>query len=272
MNNIFTSRNSRSLKRKLGVRANRPLPHFLGIGTQKGGTTSLYWLLRTHSEIFLPEPKELQYFTLNSEKSVNWYSSFFDESRPGQLRAEITPYYLFHPAAPKRILKLNPAMKMIVLLRDPVERALSQYFHAQRLGFEDLSPDEAFAAESNRLVNSSEIVMRPGGVHVSHQKHSYLNRSCYDKQIRRYYDFFSPSQFLIIRSEDFFAQPDDFQRQIECFLDLSPFPPGTLLPRANEGEGKASTISNSLRERLRSQLEPTYSWLENELGLIWPFI
>ena len=259
----------RRLQAHLSVRSRQPIPHFLGIGTQKGGTSSLYWLLRKHSEIFLPDQKELQYFTLNFEKTVDWYSDFFNKAHPGQLRAEITPYYLFHPAVPQRIYKVNPAMRMIVLLRDPVERALSQYFHAKRLGFEDLSIDEAFAVEPSRLKNSLEVVTEPGGVHFSHQKHSYVSRSCYDQQIKRYFDFFSPSQLLILRSEDLFNEPDLAMRKIEGFLNLSPFPPGTVLLRANEGEGKANEVSASFRKYLHRKLESTYKWLEHELDLTW---
>ncbi len=267
---LFPPRFIRRLQANLALRSFRPMPHFLGIGTQKGGTTSLYWLLRNHSEIFLPEPKELQYFTLNFDKTVDWYSDFFKEAKPGQLRAEITPYYLYHPAVPQRIHQLNPAMMMIVLLRDPVERALSQYFHAKRLGFEDLSLEDAFAAEPSRLLNSLDMVMEVGGTHFSHQKHSYLSRSRYDNQIKRYFDFFSPSQLLIMRSEDLFKNPDNAKRKIELFLKLSPFPSCTSLLRANEGDGRAAGVSASFRGHLRRQLESTYNWLENELDLCWP--
>ena len=266
---FFPPRFIRRLQANLALRSFRPMPHFLGIGTQKGGTTSLYWLLRKHSEIFLPEPKELQYFTLNFDKTVDWYSDFFKEAKPGQLRAEITPYYLYHPSVPQRIHQLNPAMRMIVLLRDPVERALSQYFHAKRLGFEDLSIDEAFAAEPSRLKNSLVVVTEPGGVHFSHQKHSYVSRSCYDQQIKRYFDFFSPSQLLILRSEDLFNEPDLAMRKIERFLNLSPFPACTELLCANKGEGKANEVSTSFRKYLRRKLESTYKWLEHELDLTW---
>ena len=260
----------RRLQTKLGIRSFRPKPHFLGIGTQKGGTSTLYWVLRNHPEIFLPEPKELQYFTLNSKEPVDWYSAFFSEAKAGQLRAEITPYYVYHPAVPERIYHLNPSMRMILLLRDPVERALSQYFHAKRKGFEELSIEKAFSAEASRLAGSMEVVMRLGGVDYSHQKHSYVSRSRYDQQIMRYLNYFKPVQLLILRSEDLFEQPNLALDKIKKFLDISPFPAVNELVCANQGEGEAVGVSRSLRKQLRLKLLSTYNWLENELGLTWP--
>ena len=85
-----------------------------------------------------------------------------------------TPYYLFHPEVPQRIKSQLPAVKLIVLLRDPVEQALSQFFHSRRLGLEPLELEAAIAAEPQRLADAAEH-LAAGKPHRSHQQHSYLN-------------------------------------------------------------------------------------------------
>ena len=112
------------------------LPDFLGIGVQKGGTTTLQRLLEQHPDLFLPKQKELHYFSLHYGKGEAWYRQQFAAAAPQQRCGEITPYYVFHPQAPQRIHALLPQAKLILLLRDPVERALSQFAHSRRLGLE----------------------------------------------------------------------------------------------------------------------------------------
>ena len=112
------------------------LPDFLGIGVQKGGTTYLHALLQQHPQVFLATPKEQHFFSLHWDRGVSVYASRFAAAEPRQRCGEVTPYYLFHPLAPQRIQALLPAVRLIVLLRDPVERLLSQYFHSRRLGLD----------------------------------------------------------------------------------------------------------------------------------------
>ena len=150
------------------------LPHFVGLGTQKGGTTSLQRLLEQHPGVYLPPCKEVHYFTLHSEEPARWYAEHYRDARLGQRRGDITPFYLFHPKVPARIRALLPQARMIVLLRDPVERALSQVFHARRHGFEELDVVDALAAEHERLT---------AGNTYSFQKHSYVARSRYLEQL-----------------------------------------------------------------------------------------
>jgi len=254
---------------RLGVRAQRPRPHFLGIGTQKGGTTSLYQLLKPHPEVFLPEQKEVHYFSKHYDQGDDWYLQHFAAAAPGQLRGEITPYYLFHAAAPERIAQLRPSMRLIALLRDPVERSLSQYFHSCRLGLEDLPLEAALAAEASRLEGSEVRIRRAGGTDLHHQEHSYLARSRYDIQLQRYISLFGRDRLLVLRSEDLFAQNPACLERICGFLGIRPFSDQTVVPKANRGEGEADAVPIRVREGLRQQLEPTYRWLAEHLGLQW---
>ena len=251
------------------TRSSERLPDFLCLGAQKSGTTTLHELLSRHPGVFLPRCKEVQYFTLESNQNTRWYSSHFQMAKANQYCGEITPYYLFHPAAPLRIRTLLPAVKMIVLLRDPVERALSGYFHSVRHGFESLELEEAFECENNRLAGAAEILFTPGGRHVSHQHHSYLSRSRYELQIDLYRQFFDQSQMLLIRSEDLFQNTDSVWSRVLGFLGLPPCPLPIKVPRANHGAGELALVDPCFRQRLRAQLDATYRALMLEHGIHW---
>ena len=201
-------RTLRHLQAKFGWRHPRPLPHFLVIGTQKGGTTTLHHLLSRHPGIFLPEVKEVHYFSQHFYQSHQWYADHYQLAKPGQIRGDITPFYLFHKAVPERIRSALPNVKLIALLRDPVERTLSQYFHARRHGYENLDLLPALKAEEQRLSGAESVVTTADGFHYSYQKHSYVSRSRYEVQLQRYQKYFSKHQLLVLRSEDLFARTD----------------------------------------------------------------
>jgi hypothetical protein len=259
----------RRCRGKLGLRAKRPRPHFLGIGTQKGGTTTLYQLLKTHPEVFVPEQKEVHYFSKHYDRGEDWYLEQFANAAAGQLRGEITPYYLFHEAAPERIAGLRRSMRLIALLRDPVERTLSQYFHSCRLGLETLPLEAALAAEASRLAGSEARIRCAGGTDLHHQEHSYLARSRYEIQLQRYINLFGRDQLLVLRSEDLFTQQADCLQRLCHFLGIRPFSGQTVVPKANRGDGEATTVSDRVRHQLKQQLEPTYRWLAERFELQW---
>ena len=242
-------------------------PNFLGLGVQKGGTTSLYRLLNHHPGVFLPQWKELHYFSLHHGLGEAWYADFFAKAKEEQCAGEITPYYIFHPLAAQRIHDCLPDVRLIVLLRDPVERALSQLFHSKRLGLEPLELEEALAVEAERMAEAEPVVVG-GGRHRSHQEHSYVARSRYEQQLVRYEALFPREQFLLLRSEDLFQKPERVWTRVQDFLEIQllPLPP---LPRANAGGGESDAVPVSLRTSLRQQLSCTYEVMERRYGLSW---
>jgi len=246
------------------------LPHFLCLGAQRGGTTTLQLLLERHPQVFLPACKEVHYFSLHADRGPQWYSDHFQAAAPQALHGEVTPYYLFHPQAPERIHALLPQARLIVLLRDPVERSLSQYFHSKQLSLEDLSLEQALAAEQERLAGAEEVLRSPGGRHRSHQEHSYLSRSRYERQLPGWQALFPSQQLLILRSEDLFTDPAGIWERLQRFLTLTPVPLRGVLPRANASEGEATSVSASLRQQLRQQLAPTYQAMAQDYGMHWP--
>ena len=236
------------------------LPDFLVLGTQKGGTTTLQLLLNQHPGIFLAPGKEVHYFSKHWEQSPAWYASHFKDARPGQRRGDITPFYLFHPQAPQRIHSLLPNAQLIVLLRDPVERALSQYFHSVRLGFEPLPVAEGLAAEPERMLTKDPLHL---------QEHSYVSRSRYLEQLDRYRELFSDQQLLVLKSEALFADPAATWKQIELFLGLPTTPCPASLPKANSGQGEAGAVPAEIRDDLRKQLKATALGIRERHGFGW---
>ena len=235
------------------------LPDFLGLGTQKGGTTSLQKLLEQHPGVYLPPCKEVHYFSLHAQQPARWYAAHYGEARRGQRRGDITPFYLFHPDVPARIRLLLPQARMIVLLRDPVERALSQVFHARRHGFEALEVAEALAAEPERLGSGNPY---------SFQKHSYVARSRYLEQLDRYEALFPKRQLLVLKSEDLFSNTADVWEQIQRFLKLRSIPLPAL-PRANAGSGEAVEVAAGVRAHLRTALSATALGVKQRYGIDW---
>ena len=246
------------------------LPDFLGIGTQKGGTTSLQLWLAQHPQVFLPTCKEVHYFSLHAQQPVSWYGELYRQALPQQRCGDITPYYLFHPEAPERIRQVLPAVQLVVLLRDPVERTLSHYFHARRLGFEALPLQKALQMEEERLSGAEACLAEPGAQHYSHQKHSYLARSRYELQLARYERYFKSEQLLLIRSEDLFEAPERCWLQLCRFLGIAAEATAVPLQRANAGGGEKVHVPPQLRAWLREQLQPTYATLASRWDISWP--
>ena len=250
------------------------LPEFLGIGTQKGGTTTLQRLLEQHPQVYLPPCKELHYFSLHYGEGEAWYRQQFAKAAPEQRCGEITPYYLFHPIAPQRIKALLPEAKLIVLLRDPVERALSQVFHSQRLGLEPLPLEQALAVESERLAGADDVLAAADGRHRSHQEHSYLARSRYEIQLQSWLKLFPREQIFLRRSEDLFERPEQVWFDLLEHLGLKQIPLPETGRRAHVGSRGGDDLDEErmaeLRDKLAMQLQPTYQYFEQHHGLSWP--
>ena len=245
------------------------LPDFQGVGVQKGGTTTLQRLLEQHPGAFLPPTKEIHYFSLHYVEGEAWYGRQFAAARLDQRCGEITPYYLFHPEAPARIQRLLPQVRLIVLLRDPVERALSQVFHSRRLGLEPLELEPALEAEAQRLAGAEAVLMAVDGRHRSHQEHSYVARSRYLQQLERYEALFAPEQLLVLRSEDLFSASERIWERIQAFLGLAAMPLPAPLERANAGQGEAADVAPAIRQRLRAELAATVSGIRRRYGFDW---
>jgi hypothetical protein len=236
------------------------LPNFIGIGTQKGGTTTLHRLLSNHPEVFLPKCKELHYFDLNYNKGALWYMQHFNHNNNIKCYGEITPHYIFHLKSPLRIKETVPDAKLIILLRDPIERTLSHFFHAKKKGFEPLNLEEALDAEPKRMKSQDESIR---------QRNSYISRSKYMGQLKRYESLFHPSQIIVQKSEDLFSNQNEIWGNILEFLSLDRIEPTVKSIQANKGENTDQQIDSAILMRLSEMLESTYKEVEDQYGFTW---
>lgn len=254
----------------------RPLPDYLIVGAARAGSTSLYEYLVRHPAVLPALVKEVHYFTGGYHHGVSWYRAHFPLAARRRLTAlrhgaaltgEATPYYLFHPAAPMRIKALIPNVKLLAVLRDPVQRALSHYQHERRLGVESLSFEAAIDAEGDRI-GSGEVsdlgrLDDDPDYAFRHQNFAYLARGRYAEQLERFLEYFPPSQLMVIRSEDLFAQPTVVYRQATDFLDLAPRP---LLDYPQFNASRGMLLDPPTERRLRDYFAPHNERLENLLG------
>ena len=150
-----------------------------------------------------------------------------------------------------------------------MERCLSHYFHARRLGFEPLNLPEALQAESQRLAGADEALRPAGSRHRGHQENSYYARSCYEVQLRRYLRYFRRDQLLVLKSETFFEEPARLLQELLAWLGVNEMPLIDALPKANAGAGEADDVPAAWRQQLRERLDPTYQSLARDWGIKW---
>jgi len=245
----------------------RVLPELLVIGTQRGGTTSLYEYLAHHPDVVPPLGKELQYFSVEHGRGEAWYRAHFPTERSverrratgtGCLVFEASPYYLFHPLAARRAATTVPGAKLIALLRDPVERAYSHYSHMKQRGLEPLSFEDAVAAEPERLAGEVERMQAdPTYQSRAHRIWSYVSRGRYAPQLSEWLAHFPRPQLLVLKSEDLFADPGAAYARVLEFVGLRPhtLPAYPAYTRRQPGPPLRDDTRAALRERFRPDIE-----------------
>ena len=180
------------------------LPNFLIIGAQKSATSAIYKQLKVHSEIYLPERKEIAFFSdeKNYQKGSNYYASFFKGGKNAKAIGEATPNYLHIDTVPKRIHALIPEVKLICCLRNPIERAYSAFLM--------------------QISKGSEPIGRTFEEAIFHSPY-YIEYGMYATQLERYYKYFSRDQLKIILFEDLKEKPMSVYNEICVFLDIKKF-------------------------------------------------
>lgn len=161
-------------------------PNFVGIGGQKCASTWFSECLRSHPEVFVSSPKELRYFTENKSRGFEWYLKFFEQAATQKLRGEFSSNYIYFPESAEEIRRALGDIKIIAVVREPVERALSHIKHLIRDGeLQEISGEISRRQLEDILREHPEV---------------YLN-SCYHAGLQKYYDVFgSPSLFVVNQS------------------------------------------------------------------------
>jgi len=247
------------------------LPDFLIIGAQKAGTTFLYYLLCQHPYVAPTSEKELHFFDSQKfNKGEGWYRSNFppptSENGHKVITGEASPYYIYHPLAARRAAQVVPHARLIVLLRNPVDRAYSDYQNRLREGNEFLGFEEAIEAEEERIKGEKEKMLADEGYSsASHRRHSYLARGVYVDQIKEWHEHFDPDQLLVLKSEDFFVRLQESLGEVSNFLGLPAWQP-EVLSASLRNESDYVPMSPAVREKLESYFEPHNQRLYDYLG------
>ncbi len=256
----------------------RMLPDWVIIGTQKGGTTSLYEYLVTHPDVGGAAKKEVHFFDQKWDKGVDWYRAHFPsrlhaqrmERRNGRpyFAVEGTPYYMFHPAVPERVRAVLPEARLLAVLRNPVDRALSHYHHERRARRETLSFEEAIERETERLgAAESDPEHADPAMRKHHWRHSYLARGRYAEQLERWLRLFPREQLLVLNSEQFYADTTGEMQRVMRWLGIPVLHTATYSKR-NAG-GEYPTASPAARRRLSEYFAPHNERLFELLGERW---
>jgi hypothetical protein len=253
----------------------RMLPDFLLVGTQRGGTTSLFRSLAEHPGVATPNfHKGVHYFDVNYHRGPSWYQGHFPVRAVARRRAsggagaprafESAGYYMHHPLAPGRIVRDLPEVKLLAILRDPVERAYSAHRHELARGFETEPFERALELEPERLAGEVDrIRAEPGYASHSHRHHSYVDRGHYVEQLETLFELFSRERVLVVFAEDFFGEPEACYDRVLDFLGLARWRPAAF---ERHNARPRSPMPGDLRESLTEHFEPYDERLAALLG------
>ncbi len=267
------------LGRRLSVAAGertaglRMTPSFVLAGAQRCGTTSLFRALVAHPSVLGPvHHKGVNYFDINYARGWAWYQGHFPLRSVARVRArsgapvtfEASGYYAYHPHAATRLARDLPDVKVVVMLRDPVERAYSAYKHERARGFETEPFARALALEDERVEADLERMRAdPDHAGFSHRHHSYRRRGQYAEQLQRFVDLLGRDRLHVVDSARFFAAPQEEFARLTDFLGLARHD-GTAYDRWNARPGTDMPVA--AEATLRAALAPHDAALEELLA------
>ena len=231
-------------------------PNFLIIGATKCGTSSLFAYLQEHPQILLPHKKEINFFNQNFDLGIEWYLAHFPSITDSQqfLTGEASPHYLYNRDVERRIFQLFPDIKLIIMLRNPVDRTISEYYHAYNRGLQQQKLSEIINWEKQyrQEITEGETIYKFG----------FLLNSIYIDKVRRWYELFPPENILVLESESFFAQTTSYMKDIFKFLDIPNF---TISHYGQHNVGSYAAVNTTMRQDLVEFFKPYNKMLETYL-------
>ena len=229
-------------------------PTFLIAGAPRSGTTWLYYLLDRHPDVYMarpvrPEPKFFLIDELYERGFQHYVDTWFDGSAAYATAGEKSTNYLESAAAAERIHRHLPDVKLVFILREPAQRAYSNWAWSRMNRMETLDFETALEQEEER-----ERMVPP---HLRYARpHAYFSRGLYATMLRRYVELFPREQIICLKFDDIILKPGDLACRLHRFLGVAPRPDDTLgLDVVNPSEA-GDAMSDDLRRRLRLQYAP----------------
>lgn len=237
-------------------------PDFIIAGASKSGTSSIYYYLSHHPQVLLPHKKEIDFFWQNYQRGIEWYLAHFPSitDQDDFLTGEATPNYLRFPQVATRIKATCPQTKIIILLRNPVDRAISWHHHKLNTGLTKVDLASAIASEISRLATITEAEITNTGFHEPDN----ILSSLYLYKLKPWIELLGREQFLILKSEDFYLNSMSQMETVFQFLGL---PNCTLSTYPKVNPGKYEEIETGLRQTLSDYFAPYNQQLEEYLGM-----
>ena len=212
----------------------RILPDFLIIGAQRCGTTSLYNYINKHPNVLPAFRKEVHFFDNSYTKGINWYRAHFSHQwdqwylrrkyAQSFITGEASPYYLFHPHVPERVFETLPHIKLIVILRNPIDRAYSHYHHEVNIGIENLTFEDALQREQKNIDKETQkILSDPHNKNFFYQHYTYLSKGIYINQLSKWAKLFNKKSILILDLESLESDSQKTMCLMTRFLNLPDF-------------------------------------------------
>jgi tetratricopeptide (TPR) repeat protein len=237
-------------------------PNFIIAGASKGGTSSLYNYLSYHPQLLLSHKKELDFFWQNFASGINWYLAHFPTitDNDNWLTGEATPNYLRFPLVAQRIKTYCPQTKIIILLRNPVERTISWHYHKVNTGLTKGDLETAISQEIQQLETLSETELMAGG----YRSIDNIFSSLYYYQLKAWMEHLPREQFLILKSEDFYSNTAVIMKQVFDFLGI---PNQQLKEYAKVNVGSYQKAEPAIRQQLSEYFKSYNRQLEEFLDL-----
>ena len=241
-----------------------PVPNFLAIGAGKSGTSSLYRYLIEHPKILSAAEKELHFFNRDFELGFDWYRCQFPQipQNSGLMTGEATPWYYCTFQAARNVKSLLPDVKLIVVLRNPVDRAFSHYQMAKKKGLESRFFFKAIAREIDSLKELSDFYIPTPNYWK--KQNPYLLYGLYFNFLQEWLNEFPREQLLIIKSEDLKNRTEETVNRIFEFLGLEPY---QLKDSTQYNTVAYEPMTDETREKLVDFFQPHNRKLEDLLGM-----
>jgi len=227
-------------------------PSFAIVGTKKSGTTSLYEYIIQSSYVVPAAYKEIDYWSWRFGRGQDWFLAHFPKvsAMSSMIMGDASPTYFQHSLAPQRMYKFSKEFKAIIVLRNPINRAISQYFHDKKSGISPL-PLEA------TLINDLQAVKK--GEYNPEMMNNLIASSLYVDHVKRWLEVLSPDNVLVLIAEDFYCQPEAVLQRVFHFLGIPSIKNLDLTPH---NVGNYQYQSQGLEEDLLNFFEPSIRELE----------
>lgn len=254
----YLKRSNLKIKKRDWLASPPSPPNFLIIGATKCGTSSLHAYLKSHPQILLSFKKELQFFSRNFDLGLDWYLAHFPPicDRPEFITGEASPGYFHINDTDRHLFESFPNMKLVLLLRNPVDRAYSEYYQHCKVG---RTPEETFAT----IVRDEIQTVERSSTAELEDLVGFAITSLYAYKIERWLRLFPREQFLIIQSETLFRQPSQVMAQVYEFLGVSNIERAYY--RASNA-GSYPPMDDETRQILKDFFRPHNQRLEEILG------